>query len=129
MAKKEPPFIGVWAELIEMFTAPMLANMLGCSEEDLNAMAKNALTISPEIADKARDLCQLHGIRPSLYQYKHWLRHNNVVIASVPEGWQVWSLASGSGWAKHSRWFGGLEEIKLAVPELLDKARTQGWGW
>lgn len=128
MAKKDPAIVGLWAELVDMFTSPMLASMLGCSESDLDSMAKGiGRSIPVELADKVNDLCHLHGIKPSLYQYRAKKHRENTVISCQPDGWQVWSLDSGYGWAKHSRWFGNTEELKLADDGIIQRARLQGW--
>ena len=122
---KSAKMVGVWSDLEEIFTLPMLANILNVRLEELTDFARNRYPIPAGVALLASDLADLHGVKPQLFQ--QWERHQGVLIGSLASGWFGWSLNSTPGWLGNSRWIGNPADLIPCNPETVALARTKNW--
>jgi len=121
---------GIWGELAAKFSEPLLCCILGCTTETLRLVALNRRPPTQTMRDTVEDLCTLHGVRPRLYVYEDWVRHNDVVISDTPAGWRAWSLRTTAWAGKNSLWIGNPGELRpVEDPALLVQAREYGWPW
>ena len=123
MASKRTAYYGIWANITDIFPAPVLANILGITLGEMTDMATNRQPTSPGVAMILGHLCELHGAAPVLYQ--QWERHLGVMVSSVAEGWMAWSLKAG--WQHRTRWIGGPHLLIPASPATILEAREAGW--
>jgi hypothetical protein len=121
MAK--PKYLGPWEILINRFGEHVLANLLEIQVSDMETMAFARSIMPVNVARTLRELCLLHGVKPELYTHG-WKHHHGVMIACCPE-WRAWTLKTG--WTKTSPFTGASEELILATPDLVIRARESGW--
>jgi hypothetical protein len=116
---------GIWANITDIFPAPILATILASSLEEVNLMASNRIPVTQETAGIMTHLCKLHGAAPVLFQHEGWKDHKGVLIGSVPEGWMAWTMPRG--WGSRSRYIGSPALLTPCTPETIAVARAAGW--
>ena len=116
-------YLGTWNPLVETFGEGILAGMLECSLETLQAMACNAIPVPPGSSEYLSDLMMFHGIKPMLYTHP-WKNNHGILIASIP-GWLAWTLQHG--FSHKTRFIGNPDLLIPANDELISLACNAGW--